>query len=63
MDTIRTVELIAALRGFGIDISLREFHEFVDAQDADRQTWLGAAPKFDVLDWMAEELRGRGTGE
>jgi len=63
MDTIRVVELIAALRGFGFDLSLREFNEFVDAQDADRQAWLATAPKFDVLDWTAEVLRGRAIAE
>lgn len=60
MDMIRVVELISALRGFGFDISLGQFNEFVEAQDADRQAWLGTASKFDVLDWMAEELRAQG---
>ncbi|MCJ7726770.1 MAG: hypothetical protein MUP76_10340 [Acidimicrobiia bacterium] len=60
MEMIRAVELISALRGFGFDISLRRFNDFVDAQDAQRQAWLGAASKFEVLDWMAEELRAQG---
>lgn len=60
MDMIRLTELISALRGFGFDVSLRQFNDLVDAQDAERQAWLASAPKFEVLDWLAEEMRARG---
>ncbi|MBU1225843.1 MAG: hypothetical protein KJ698_01345 [Actinobacteria bacterium] len=60
MDMMRVVELISGLRGFGFDISLRQFNDFVDAQDEGRQAWLATASKFDVLDWLAEALRAEG---
>jgi len=60
MDIIRLTELISALRGFGFDISLRRFNELVESQDDERQEWLAAASKFDVLDWLAVELRAQG---
>ena len=60
MDMIRLTELISALRGFGFDVSLRQFNEFVDAQDTGRQTWVASASKSEVLDWLAVELRAQG---
>ncbi len=60
MDILRFNELRAAMQGFGFDLPVREFAEFIGAQDDERRQWLETGSKFEVLDWLAVELRDQG---
>lgn len=55
--TPRFARMLGSLRGFGFQLSVGEFVEFLNQQDAERQEWIESASMFEVLDWIAEQLR------